>query len=195
MMILMGHFVPPVTRSRDSTRLRDLALVLAGSVFLALSGQVTVRLPFSPVPVTGQTLAVLLIGSLLGKRRGTLSVLLYLFEGAMGLPVFAGGTLGIARLAGPTGGYLCGFVAAAFVVGALCERGWGDRMRSALLAMLIGNAAVYLVGLPWLARFVAPESVIPLGMAPFVVGDLIKIGLASSTLTFGRSALASIHRE
>ena len=191
---MLGHIVPPVTRSQDSTRIRDLTLVLAGSVFLALSGQVAVRLPFSPVPVTGQTLAVLLTGSVLGKRRGTLSVLLYLFEGAIGLPVFAGGTLGIARLLGPTGGYLCGFVTAAFIAGALTERGWGSRMRSALLAMVIANTVIYLAGLPWLARFVGLERVFALGMAPFLAGDLIKMAVAASVLTVGQRVLPDRHQ-
>jgi len=184
-------FVRPGTRARKWTRLHDSVLLLAGSLFLALSSQVAVRLPFSPVPITGQTLAVLLIGSTLGARRGAASVLLYLFEGVIGLPVFAGGSLGIARLLGPTGGYLCGFVAAAYIAGTLAERGWGSRTRSAALAVLLGNATIYVVGLPWLARFVGLGNAFTLGVAPFLPGDLVKMALATSVLTIGHRMLSS----
>ena len=179
----------PSPKHQISTQLRDLALVLGGSLFIALSSQVAVPLPFSPVPVTGQTLAILLIGIILGARRGALSVLLYLIEGVMGLPVFAGGAFGVARLVGPTGGYLWGFVLAAFVVGLLAERGWGRRMYSALVAMLIVNAIISLVGLPWLARFVGIDRVLPLGLYPFIVGDLLKVALATVTFAAGQKML------
>jgi len=174
--------VRPSTKRRNLTRFYDLALVLGGSLFVALSSRVAVPLPFSPVPVTGQTLAVLLVGIVLGARRGALSVLLYLTKGMMGLPVFAGGAFGVARLVGPTGGYLWGFVLATFVVGLLAERGWGRRMYSAILAMVIGNATIYLLALPWLARFVGIERVLPLGLYPFIAGDLAKAVLATVTL-------------
>jgi len=181
--------VRPSAKRQDFTRLYDLALVLGGSLFVALSSRVAVPLPFSPVPVTGQTMAVLLVGIVLGARRGALSVLLYLVEGMLGLPVFAGGAFGIARLVGPTGGYLWGFALAAFVVGLLAERGWGRRMHSAIVAMLIGNAAIYLLGLPWLARFTGIGRVLPLGLYPFLPGDLIKVLLATVVLATGQKML------
>jgi len=97
--------------------LTDALLVVAGSLFVAALAQVSLPLPFTPVPITGQTFAVLLVGAVLGARRGAASLVLYLLEGSLGLPVFANGTNGLARLLGPTGGYLIGFVAAAWIVG------------------------------------------------------------------------------
>ncbi len=175
----------------ESSAARDFMLILVGSLVVALSAQISVPLPFSPVPVTGQTFGVLLVGALLGSRRGALSLLAYLGEGALGLPVFAGGTGGLVRLAGPTGGYLLGFVAAAFLVGRLCERGWDQRLLTAGAAMLVGNAIIYLFGLPWLARFVGPDKVLALGLLPFIPGDLLKLTLAALALPGG---WALVHR-
>jgi biotin transport system substrate-specific component len=163
----------------------DIVLVMSGSLFIALGARIAVPLPFSPVPVTGQTLAVLLIGMLLGSRRGSLCLLTYLAEGLAGLPVFAGGTAGLARLLGPTGGYLVGFIAAAYVTGLLAERGWDRRVGTTILAMLLGNAAIYAVGLPWLAAFVRIERALPLGFYPFIPGDLLKLALAAILLPAG----------
>jgi biotin transport system substrate-specific component len=160
-------------------------LAVSGSLLVALMAQVSIPLPFTPVPITGQTFAVLLVGALLGSRHGALSVGLYLLEGALGLPVFAGGTVGIGRLLGPTGGYLLGFIAAAWVVGWLCEHGWDRRISTAALAMGIGNAIIYLFGLPWLAYFVGAEKVLMAGLFPFILGDLIKLALAATALPAG----------
>jgi len=165
--------------------LYDIAWIAGGSLFIALSAQVAIPLPFSPVPITGQTLAVLLTGALLGSRRGSLCLLAYLAEGISGLPVFAGGMAGPARLVGPTGGYLVGFIAAAFLTGLLAERGWDRRVRTTLLAMLLGNAAIYAFGLPWLARFVGGERVLALGLLPFIPGDFLKLILATMFLPSG----------
>jgi biotin transport system substrate-specific component len=161
---------------------RDVLLVLAGSVLTALSAQVAIPLPFSPVPVTGQTFAVLLVGAVLGSRLGAWSMLAYLVEGAAGLPVFAGGHGTLLWMIGPTGGYLAGFVVAAYATGWLCERGWDRRLPTALVAMLIGNVLIYALGLPWLAHFVGASKVVALGLAPFIVGDAAKIVLAGLTL-------------
>ena len=161
------------------------ALVLGASLFVALAAQLTVRLPFSPVPVTGQTFAVLLVGALLGSRLGALALFAYLAEGAAGLPVFAGGAGGVAWLLGPTGGYLLAFVPAAFVVGSLCERGWDRRVWTAAPAMLIGTAIIFAGGLPWLANFVGTDRVFALGFYPFLAGAFIKIGLAVIALPSG----------
>jgi biotin transport system substrate-specific component len=165
--------------------LYDIVLVIGGSLFVALGAQVAVHLPFSPVPITGQTLAVLLVGMLLGSRRGSLSLLTYLAEGLAGLPVFAGGTAGLARLLGPTGGYLVGFVAAAYVTGLLAERGWDRRVVTTILAMFLGNIAIYAVGVLWLAAFVGIGRALPLGLYPFIPGDLLKLVLAAILLPAG----------
>jgi biotin transport system substrate-specific component len=162
-----------------------MAVVIAGSLFIALCAQWAFPLPFSPVPVTGQTLAVLLTGMLLGSRRGSLSLLAYLGQGAVGLPVFAGGTAGLARLTGPTGGYLIGFLAAAFLVGMLAERGWDRRAGTTFLAMLLGNIVIYALGLLWLAHFVGSERVLALGLWPFIPGDLWKLLFATMLLPWG----------
>ncbi len=157
-------------------------LVLAGSALLALSARLEIPLPFSPVPVTAQTLAVLVIGAALGARLGAATVTLYLVEGIAGLPVYACGAAGLARLGGPTGGYLVGFVAAAALVGWAAERGWTRTIVTTLLAMLAGEALIYAFGLAWLSRF--PLSVSPLeaGLFPFIPGDAYKIALAVAVL-------------
>lgn len=162
----------------------DVSCIMAGSLFVALSAQMAIRLPFSPVPITGQTLAALLVGVLLGSRRGALCLLAYLSEGLAGIPVFAGGGIGLARLAGPTGGYLLGLVAAAYVTGLLAERGWDRRVGTTIAAMLLGNVVVYAFGLLWLATFVGNKTV-TLGLLPFIPGDLLKVGLAAMLLPGG----------
>jgi biotin transport system substrate-specific component len=167
----------------------DATWIFSGSLFVALSAHIAVPLPFSPVPITGQTLSVLLLGALLGSRRGLLSLLLYLSWGLVGLPVFAGGGVGLARLLGPTGGYLVGLAAAAFVTGLLAERGWDRRVGTALLAMLCGNCVVYAFGLPWLAHFIGGGHLLAAGLLPFIPGDLLKLALASAVLPAGWALL------
>jgi biotin transport system substrate-specific component len=162
---------------------RDITLVIAGSLFVALLAQVSLPLPFTVVPITGQTLAVALAAAFLGSRRGTLALLTYLAEGAAGLPFWAGGASGWLKLVGPTGGYLIGFVVAAFVVGLLCEKGWDRHLITAALAFLLGDAIVFLFGLAGLARFVPSNQLFMQGLVPFIPGDLIKITLASLVTT------------
>jgi biotin transport system substrate-specific component len=150
---------------------------------------VAIPLPFSPVPITGQTLAALLIGALLGSRLGALCILLYISEGLLGVPVFAGGSAGLLRLLGPTGGYLAGMVLAAYVTGSLAERGWDRRPLTAALAMLCGNIAIYILGLPWLAHFVGAGHVLAAGLLPFIPGDLLKLAIAATLLPAGWAIL------
>lgn len=183
-MVIVEALIPELNRRGDVTRRLGLEawMVLGGSLFTALMAQVAIPLPFTPVPITGQTLAVLLVGAALGARRGALSMAAYLAEGLAGLPVFAGGTAGIGRLLGPTGGYLVGFVVAAYVVGWLAERGWDRRPLTAALAMAVGNGVIYVFGLAWLARFVGLAHVLPMGLFPFIPGDLLKVLLAAALL-------------
>ena len=164
---------------------REVALILGGSLLIALSAQLQFILPFSPVPITGQTFAVLLIGALYGSRRGPATVVTYLALGAMGLPVFAGGAFGVARLVGPTAGYLVGFLAAAFVVGLLSERGWDRKPWTTAASMIIGNGIIYLAGVLWLSRFVGWQAVLSTGFLPFLAGDALKIALATILLPAG----------
>lgn len=172
---------------------RDISLVLAGSWLMALAAQI--QIPLWPVPITGQTFGMLLLGALLGTRRGSASMLAYLCQGFMGLPFFAGGTAGLARFVGPTGGYLAGMVFAAFVVGRLCERGWDRRFSTTVLAMLMGNVSLYVFGLPWLALFTGWGPVIKIGFVPFIIGDILKIAIASLVLPWGWKILKKGHIE
>ena len=164
---------------------RELALVIGGSLFISLAAQIQVLLPFSPVPVTGQTFAVLLLAALCGCRRGPATVLTYLILGGLGLPVFAGGASGAARLLGPTAGYLLGFLAAALVVGALAEKGWDRRPATTAASMVLGNIIIYATGVAWLSRFVGWNSVLSAGVLPFLAGDAVKIALATFLLPAG----------
>lgn len=200
-MVLADALIPASRRrTRAQALLVEALLVLGGSLLTALMARIAIPLPFTPVPITGQTFAVLLVGAALGSRRGALSMALYLLEGAAGLPVFAGGAAGLARVLGPTGGYLIGFIAAAFVTGWLAERGWDRRPLTAALAMLAGNLVIYLFGLIWLAYgpWLAPwlvhqpgrfahglwgsKGAIALGLLPFIPGDLVKLALATAAL-------------
>jgi len=164
---------------------RMLAVTLGGSLLILLAAQIRVLLPFSPVPVTGQTFAVLLLGALYGSRRGPATVATYITLGLLGLPVFAGGAAGMARLLGPTGGYLIGFVLAAWVVGMLSERGWDRKPSTTAASMIIGNVVIYIAGITWLSRFVGWEAVLGSGVLPFLAGDALKIALATVLLPTG----------
>ncbi len=165
---------------------RDLLLVVGACLFTALLAQVAIPLGFTPVPITGQTLAVLLTGAALGSRRGAAAMLLYLVAGSW-LPFYAEGASGFVWSL-TTGGYIVGFIPAAFAVGYLAERGW-DRKVWILLAMLAGNVILYVPGLLWLARFVVPEwgcgNALTCGLYPFILGDLIKLYVASLLLPGG----------
>ena len=157
----------------------QLVLVLAGSMLMAASAQFKMVIPFSPVPITGQTLVVLMIGLAYGSRLGAVTVLAYIFAGLRGLPVFAGGTSGWVVMAGPSGGYLVGFLAAVFVMGLLAERGMGRNMLSTALAMLAGNMVIYLFGYAWLASLIGPGKAFVFGVQPFLWGDAIKLVVAA----------------
>ncbi len=175
--------------SKGSARLVDAALIAAFSLLVAVSAQVAIPLPFSPVPLTLQTMAVLATGALLGARRGAAAILLYIGEGAAGLPVFSMGRAGIAHLAGPTGGYLVGFLAAAFLAGLLSEKGWDRKWITALAALLAADLAIYVPGLLWLATFSGFSRAIVLGALPFAAADVLKAVACASLLPLGWKAL------
>jgi len=174
-------------------------LVLGCSVLMALSSRFSLPLPFTPVPVTGQTFAVFLLAGVLGWRMAMAAQLLYLAQGLAGLPVFSpGGTWGFARLAGPTGGYLLGFLAATWIIGWLADRGYGKRLGSALGMMLLGEFAIYLIAIPWLKEImrVGWTQALNLGFWPFLIGDLYKMGLAAFLLPGGWRLLRKMgHRQ
>lgn len=163
----------------------NVILVLAGTLLLTISAKISIALPFSPVPVTMQTFAVLLLGALLGSKRGSLTVLAYIAEGCAGLPVFAKGAAGFAYLLGPTGGYLVGFALAAYTTGYLAERGLDRRFGTTLLAMVAGNVVLFSFGIIWLSTFIGMEKAIIAGLAPFVAGELVKIAAAGALLPAG----------
>ena len=171
------------TVPRAAGWLRDVILILFGALFVAALAQVKIPLPFTPVPLTGQTFAVLLVGATFGSKRGAASMMLYIALGALGLPVFAGGASGIAYLSGATLGYLVGFVMAAYVIGLLAERGLERSVRTSLIPFLIGTIIIYICGVAWLAILLGSFSkAIAAGLLPFFVGDGIKLIAASLAL-------------
>ncbi len=180
---LMGAALAPL----DSTRSVGLAIVF--SLFIAASAQFAIHI--GPVPITGQTFAVLLTGALLGSRLGAAAVIAYLIEGAVGLPFFAGGGAGIVRFLGPTGGYLVAFPAAAFITGAFAEHGWDKRYLTAVAAMAIGSLVIFLGGWAWYAVLTntPPVAAFKLAVLPFLLGDVIKIALGAAVLPTGWALL------
>ena len=162
--------------------LRTVLLVGAGVVFLALLAQLRVQI--GPVPLTGQTLGVLLLGAAYGGRLGALTTGAYALLGLAGLPLFAGGGSRLAYLLGPTGGYLVGFVIAAGLLGLLAQRGWDKTYVRAACAMLLATVVIYLFGVSWLTVALGGDlsAALAAGLAPFVIGDLIKLGVAVSLL-------------
>jgi biotin transport system substrate-specific component len=165
----------------------DLLFVVGGTALVTLAAQVRIPLPFTPVPITGQTFAVLLTGALLGSRLGAAAVIAYLIEGAVGLPFFAAGGSGLVRFFGPTGGYLIAFPAAAFVTGAFAEFGWDKRYHTAVVAMAIGSAVVLLTGWAWYSILTNTPAQISFNLAVlrFLPGDVVKVALAAAVLPTG----------
>jgi biotin transport system substrate-specific component len=194
--LTLGDFLVPIRLGeRASARQRNIALVVMGVVLIAASARVAVALPGTAVPLTGQTFGVLATATALGFRRGIAAIGLYLLLGFL-LPVFAGGTSGIDRVAsfsqgrlvfGATGGYLLGFLVAGGLVGRLAELGWDRHWRGALAAMLIGNALLYVIALPWLAAALSltPAQAVAQGLTPFIIGDAVKFALATVAFPLG----------
>jgi biotin transport system substrate-specific component len=178
----MSYSYPINEVAEDRSWLKEATVILGASIIIALFAPISFRLPFTPVPVGTQAHVILLLSCLLGSKRAVMAVMTFLFQGAVGLPVFAGGTGGILILAGTTGGYLVGYLVAAFVTGFLMERTIHRTPSKAFLAMGLGNLTVYLFGLPWLSRFVGWESAFLLGMAPFLIADWLKLVVATRFL-------------
>jgi len=178
-----------MTPSAATSAVTKAALVVFGSLLLAVSAQF--KIPLYPVPVTGQTLVVLLIGMTYGPRLGGITLAAYLFEGALGLPVFAGGAAGAAVLMGPTAGYLFGFLLAAIAMGYLAERGMGRTVVSTIAAMVIGNCVIYLFGALWLANFIGFSQAIAAGVLPFLYGDALKLVVAAGVMPWAWRAVKS----
>lgn len=166
----------PMVSRLTRTATYQLLAVLAGIAVLAVSSHI--KIPFYPVPLTMQTLAVLGIGMTYGARLGGVTLLGYLAAGFAGAPVFSGGA-GMTYMMGPTGGYLAGFFAAAVVLGALAERGWARSWATAAVAMLAGNAIIYLLGLGWLTSIIGWDKAIKFGLLPFLYGDALKLIIAA----------------
>ena len=164
--------------------LTNSLLALGGAGFLAVMAQIAIPVPGSPVPVTGQTLGVLLIGASYGPALSISTVALYLAIGAAGAPIFSNGGSGFAKLVGPTGGYLAGMVLTSLVLGYLATKKWDARFRTALQAMLIGEVLTFIPGLIWLQHATGKDWswTISAGFTPFILGEAIKIALAAVTL-------------
>ena len=177
----LTHAGPSLVPQLAGTGLYQLLAVIAGIAVLAVSAHI--KIPFYPVPVTMQTLAVLAIGMTYGTRLGGATVLGYLGAGAAGAPVFAGGA-GIVYMMGPTGGYLLGFFVAAIVLGALAERGWTRSIITTAAAMVLGNAIIYLLGVSWLANLIGSAKAFEFGLLPFLYGDALKLVIATVGVPF-----------
>jgi biotin transport system substrate-specific component len=178
--ITLADFLVPIrVGERLGTRVRHIALVVAGTLFVSLCAQVYI--PTLPVPFTGQTFGVLLVGGALGFRRGLVALLLYLAIGAIGIPVYAQGGSGLHVIQGATGGYLVGFVVAAALVGRLAELGWDRRIGGALAMMAIGTAVIYAIGVPWLkvAAGMSWTDAVAGGMTKFLIWDAAKLAVAA----------------
>jgi len=177
-----SHAVTVYDLIRPSSHWMEIPLLLSFNLLLVGCAYLSFNVPFSPVPISAQTFGVLLVAMALGRVRGTAVVLAYLAEGAAGLPVFAGGKAGMVALAGPTGGYLIGFLGAAFVTGWLADRGWDKGYIKSVAAMTLGTATIFTCGLAQLSLFVPGSSVLAMGLYPFIPGAIIKISVAAIVL-------------
>lgn len=179
--VLSTRILPQSSTSRQTAA---LALIVSFSLLTALCAQIRIPLGFTPVPITGQTFAVLLSGAVLGSRMGAASQLLYVVMGAAGLPFYAGGTGGWEAATGATMGYLIGFTAAAYAVGYLAEQRQDRRFATSVGAFLTGNLVIYALGVPWLmyTQSWGLADGVARGLAPFIIGDTIKILLAAAAM-------------
>jgi len=180
-LTVADFFVPIVVGERLNSRVRDIVLVITGAVFIYLTSRIVIPIPGNPIPITGQTFGVLLVGGALGLRRGFAAVSLYVLLGVVGLPFFAESKGGTSVIFCASGGYLIGFIAAGAIVGRLAELGWDRKLVGALGAMLVGSIVLYAVALPWLkvASGLSWQDTIQIGLVPFLLGDTLKAILAA----------------
>lgn len=180
-------FQPVIAADSSYRRAKQIGLVVAGTLVLALSSYITV--PMIPVPITMQTLAVVLVGAFYGWRLGGITIAAWLLEGALGLPVFAGGTGSLAVFMGPTAGYLLSFPLVGALAGWLVERGWdGSRPILAFWAMMLAQTVCLLLGAAWLAVLIGLENAFMTGVLPFIPGEIVKAALAAATLASWHAA-------
>jgi biotin transport system substrate-specific component len=167
-----------------TTALTNATLLLGGTLFMSVMAQIAIPVPGSPVPITGQTLGVLLIGSSYGASLGLATIAAYIGFGLLGAPLFAGGKHGLAVLTGSTGGYIVGMLFASYVVGALANRRWDVHLRTSFGQMLLGEILIFAPGLLWLQMSynLSWSKTIAFGLTPFIVGEIIKIGIAGTAL-------------
>jgi biotin transport system substrate-specific component len=181
--VTIADFLVPIrVGERMGSRLRHIGLIAVGALLIFATARISIPIPGSPVPITGQTFGVLLVGGALGFRRGLMSIGLYVLVGLIGLPFFAEGKGGLSVILGATGGYLVGFIVAGSLVGRLAELGWDRRIVGAFGAMVVGNIVIYLIGVPWLMAVAHLDLAtgIAKGVTPFLIGDAIKLILAAA---------------
>ena len=167
-----------------SSAISNIALISGGVLLLAASAQIAIPVPGSPVPVTGQTLGVLLIGTSYGSGIGLATFAIYLLAGIAGAPVFAGASFGIEKITGATGGYLIGMLITTYVLGLLAKRNLDQKFLTALPSMLLGNVIIFSCGIIWLHHFTGKDWTwtINAGLTPFIVGEILKIAIAGTSL-------------
>ena len=167
-----------------STAVSQISLILSGTIFLAVMAQISFPIPGSPVPFTGQTLGVLLLGTAYGARLGFSTVAFYLAMGIAGAPIFASGSHGFEKIVGATGGYLIGMLLSALVLGTLAGRKWDQKIKTVIPTMIIGNVIIFSIGLIWLHQYSGQSWswAIEKGLTPFILAEFIKIAIASTAL-------------
>ena len=166
-----------------SDRLANFFVIILGSLLIGLLAQFSIPVPFSPVPITGQTIGVVLVGGILGAKSGSLSILCYIFEGAIGIPVFAGMKSGMHILVGPTAGYLWAFIIAAYITGLLTEKGYTRKPLGSFLSCFTATTLILVVGALYLAIFSGLNDALIMGFYPFLVGDVVKSSICAVLLT------------
>jgi len=192
---IMDTMLPAIAGDRRMSRLlAQLVFILAGGTLLAASAQFKVMVPPSPIPIAGQKLVVLMIGMAFGPRLGAITILAYILAGLRGLPVFAGGGAGLPVLVGPSGGYLVGFVAAAFVIGLLAQRGMDRSILRTALAMVVGTLVIYLFGYAWLASLIGMEKALLFGIQPYLWGDAMKLVAAACLMPAAWRGVRAVER-